>query len=116
MKEEARLLTMGWTSDESAKMARLLTFFGIDYRVITVADFLSERGADGTCSRFRLFCSAEVFDSFLYRLDRVPDGDRLWQEQIHSIFIYTYAEICTLEKLVRRLANNPEISLRQPDA
>jgi hypothetical protein len=111
--EEAILLTNGNVSLPNNNVAKVLRFFGVPSRNLTVAEFLShEREAGDGASKTRLLCSAEVFSRLIEELEGSPDGIRLWQEHVHSAFVYAGENSDALHKLIRRITSDDRASLR----
>ncbi len=114
MTEEAILLTDGNVSLENDNAAKVLRFFGVPWRTLTLAEFLSDdRTASAGASKSRLLCSAEGFSRLIEELEASADTIRLWQERVHSAFVYAGEDSAVLQKLVRRITADDEASLRQ---
>jgi hypothetical protein len=112
--EEAILLTDGNVSLEDNNVAKVLRFFGVPWRTLTMTEFLShERTASEGASKFRLLCSAEVFSRLIEESECSADSIRLWQERVHSVFVYAGEDSDVLRKLIRRITNDDQASLRQ---
>jgi len=115
MTEEAILLREdGGVSLGNDNLAKVLRFFGVPWRTLTMAEFLShDRTASDGASKSRLLCSAEVFSRLIEELESSADGIRLWQQRVHSAFVYAGEDSAVLQKLVRRITADDEASLRQ---
>ena len=114
MKEGAILLTDGDVSVENDNVAKVLNFFGVPWRAMTIGQFLSYDGADHrNSSKLRLLCPAEVFLRLIEELERSADGIRLWQENVHSVFAHAGKDSPELQKLLRRITNDNQASLRE---
>jgi hypothetical protein len=112
--EEAILLTDGNVSLQDDNVAKVLRFFGVPSRTLTMAEFLShDREAGDGASKSRLLCSAEVFSRLIEELEGSADGVRFWQEQVHSAFVYGGEDSGVLAKIIRRITSDAEASLRQ---
>jgi hypothetical protein len=112
--EEAILLTDGNVSLENNNVAKVLRFFGVPWRTLTMAEFLShERTAGDGASKSRLLCSAEVFSRLIEELECSADRIRLWRERVHSAFVYAGEDSGVLQKLIKRITSDDQASLRQ---
>ena len=112
MTEAAVLLTDNNVSSPNDNIAKLLRFFGVPWRALTVAEFFAEDSADHeSVSKSRLLCPAEVFLRLVEELERSADGIRLWQERVHSAFVYAGEDSGVLRKLIRRITSDDQASL-----
>src|SRR5437660_11215208 len=70
MGEQAILLTGSGVSLENGNVAKVLCFFGVTWRTLTTAEFLSQDGiAHESALKSRLFCSADFFLDLLEVLE-----------------------------------------------
>jgi hypothetical protein len=107
MKTEAVLLTDPGVSSKDANFPKLLRFFGVPWRTLTTAEFLAGDGtSNGAAEKCGLLCSSDTFLRLIEELDRSSEGIRLWQERVHSAFIYAGGGAEVLQKLVRRLTGD----------
>ena len=107
MREEAVLLIDRGLSPENANLAKVLRFFGVHWRAVTVAEFLSYNNSDGEGrSTYRLFCSSEIFLRLIEDLEHRSDGGRFWREHVLSTFVYGGDDSAALQKLIRRLTGD----------
>ena len=114
MGEQAILLTGSGVSLENGNVAKVLCFFGVTWRTLTTAEFLSQDGiAHESALKSRLFCSADVFLELIEELEHSADGIRLWQERAHSAFVYADKDSSVLQKLIRRITDDSQASLRE---
>ncbi len=116
MTEEAILLTDGNVSLENDNLVKVLRFFGIPWRALTAAEFLTYDGGDQdqeSSLKFRLLCSSETFLRLVEEFERSAERIRFWQERVHSAFVYAGEDSDVLQKLVRRITADDEASLRQ---
>ena len=114
MREEALLLADGSASLENDNIAKVLRFFGVPWRTLTMTELLShDRRASDGASKFRLLCSAEVFSILIEKLESSADGIRLWQEHVHSAFVYAGKDSGVLQRLIRRITSGDQAFLRQ---
>jgi hypothetical protein len=105
--DEGLLLTAPGASSEGNNVAKLLTFFGVPWRTLTIEEFFAQNGARHESSlKSRLFCSSEIFLRLVEDLEHRPDGDRFWQEHVHSTFVYAGDDSTALQKLIRRLTGD----------
>jgi hypothetical protein len=115
MNEQARLLTGAGSSLEDSKVARLLSFFGVACRTTTAGEFLGELRADQESpSKYRLLCVAEVFSQLMDSLERAPGNAWLWQESVHSVFVYAGSDSAALGQLVEGLTGDSSSALHKP--
>src|SRR6266850_4147606 len=107
MTEEAILLREdGGVSLGNDNLAKVLRFFGGPWRTLTMAEFLShDRTASDGASKSRLLCSAEVFSRLIEELESSADGIRLWQQRVHSAFVYAGEDSGVLQKLLRHITS-----------
>src|SRR5437879_6156570 len=115
MKDEAILLRGdGGVPLENNNAAKEDTRLGVIWPTLTLAEFLSDdRTATAGASKSRLFCSSEGFSRLIEELEASADTIRLWQERVHSAFVYAGEDSAVLQKLVRRITADDEASLRQ---
>jgi hypothetical protein len=92
-------------SQEAAKLAKLLCFFGVVPRFFTAAEFLGRNGC-GSSSKIRLFASSHAFLEILTELEQQPDGMRRWGECVHSVFVHAGNDVAVLQVLLRKLTGD----------
>jgi len=104
VREEALLLTRDGSPLESGNLAKVLHFFGVPWRAMTVAEFLSYDSINHESSAsIRVFCSSETFLGLAAALKRNGQGMPRWQEHVHSVFVYAGDDPGVLRNLVRIL-------------
>ena len=114
MKEEAILLTDSDVSVENDDVAKVLSFFGVPWRAMTIAEFLSYDGADHqNSSKLRLLCTAEVLLKLIEDLEQSSESIRFWRDSVHSVFAHAGKDFGELQKLLRRITNDNQASLRE---
>jgi hypothetical protein len=107
MRAEAMLLTERGSSPKETNLPKLLGFFGVPWRTLTTAEFLAGDGtSSGAAEKCGLLCSPDTFLRLIEELDRSSEGIRLWQERVHSAFVYAGDGAEILQKLVRRLTED----------
>ncbi len=105
-KQEAILLNHGGLSVEPKKIARILDFFGVPSRALTIAEFLAHSGAGRKSSKYcRLICSPGTFLRLIEGLECDPSCMQSW-EQVHSAFVYGGDDSEMSQKLVRRVTGD----------
>src|SRR5438876_5405139 len=116
MREEAVLLADGSASLENDNIAKVLRFFGVPWRTLTMTELLAHNGGHHeSSSKFRLLCSAETFLRLVEECERSAEGIRFWQQRVHSAFVYAGTDSGELQKLLRHITSDSEASLRQMD-
>jgi hypothetical protein len=95
------------------RIGKLLSFFGVSWRTLTVSQFVADTAAklleSDTC---RIFSSAETFSRLLEACDHRPESMPYWHQDIHSVFVFAGGDPPVLEKLVRLLAGDERAELR----
>jgi hypothetical protein len=109
VKEPALLLTEPGVPSENGNIAKALRFFGVSSQTLTPAEFLAQ--ADAASSKFRLFGSSATFLRFVDELERNSASLRLWQEHVHSAFVYAARDADSFQQLARSLTGDPRVSL-----
>src|SRR5205823_3747594 len=106
-KQEAILLDNPGLSIEGKKIARILGFFGVHWRALTIGKLLAHSGADrDSSSRCRLMSSSDTLLQLINGLERDPAFMQFWEEQVHSAFVYAGDDSEILRKLIRRLTGD----------
>lgn len=104
MNEEALVLTRGDPSPECCNVAKVLRFFGIHSRTVSPEDFLaSVRPAAEGAPKARLFCSSDTLSRLIASQGSSSDEKRLWQERVHSVFVYRGSDLGLLQKVAETL-------------
>jgi hypothetical protein len=107
MSAEAVMLTDLGLSSQDSNLVKLVRFFGVPFRALTTGEFLTcDSTGSGDSEKCGLLCSSETFLRLIEELDRNSEGIRLWQERVHSVFVYAGDSTEILQKLVRRLTGN----------
>jgi len=116
VKETALILTDAVASFDDGHIAKVLRFFGISSRVLTMLEFFAgDHTIIDISSKVRLFCSSDTLCRLIEGLDRNPGVVRLWGEHVHSAFVYAGNDVAMLQKVARRIINNEHTSLIQID-
>lgn len=84
----AVLLTGDALSPAQRNLGKVLDFFGVTWTKQSLDDFLMSFGAPYPARTIRLFCSTDKFLEFEACLQRSPDAETRWRENVHSAFIY----------------------------
>jgi hypothetical protein len=113
MSERAILLTNAGSA-EVGNVAKLLGFFGVESEVASLDEFLSYsfglNGNDGkSLTGGRIFCSSDVFEQLIQRIDQDAELLHLWKEQARSAFVYAGADLRRLEHSARRLTQGDAV-------
>jgi hypothetical protein len=105
--DEGLLLTAPGASSEGNNVAKLLTFFGVPWRTLTIEEFFAQNGARHESSlKSRLVCSSDIFLRLIESLERNPGCMHSWRAQVHSAFVYAGDDSTALQKLIRRLTGD----------
>jgi hypothetical protein len=104
MKDEALILTHGECPSNGQNIARVLGFFGVSWRALTVSELLSEITRRGEGSpKNKLLCSSGMLLEMLTNLAGKADGTRFWREQVHSVFVHAESNSDSLVRLANLL-------------
>src|SRR4030095_12820196 len=88
----------------------MLNFFGVPWRAMTAAEFLSYNSINYESSAsIRIFCSSETFEWLGGQLKRNEQGMLRWQKNAHSGFVYASDDPAVLQNLVRILTGEDAI-------
>jgi hypothetical protein len=114
LKEEALLLTAPDARSGENNIAKLLRFFGVPWRSLTLEEFFVELNAgDKDLSKVRLLCSADMFLRVTERLECSLEDVRLWSDRVHSAFVYAGDASEILQNLLRRLIRSDATAIRE---
>jgi len=114
--QQATLLSEPGLAVEDKKIAKLLSFFGVPHRRLSIAEFLTNSTArDTTAVRTGVFSSAEIFLRSIEEMERNPQHVRGWHQHIHSAFVFPSADRDSLQKLARILIGNTRAALSEFD-
>jgi hypothetical protein len=90
------------SGDKSA--AKVLSFFSVPWRALTLADFLSYNSVKRErSSSIRVFCSSQAFLGLAAELKENRQCILHWQEGVHSVFVYADHGCAALQNLLRLL-------------
>src|SRR4029453_3079741 len=93
------------------RIRKLLTFFGVPRRTLTVSQLVVNSTARLMArDKCRIFSSAETFSRLLEACNQ--HSTPLWHQDIHSAFVFAGGDAQILEKLVRLLAGDERAQLR----
>jgi hypothetical protein len=113
---EAVLLSHPDLSSGDKRVGTALSFFGVPWRALTIADFLAEiTGRHPIPANLRVFCSAEVFLRLIKDFERTLDGRELWKEHVHSVFVHSGDDLDTLQELTRLLTGDRRAAVSKID-
>ncbi len=90
------------------RIGKLLDFFGVSWRTLTISQFVADSAPE--C---RIFSSAEVFLRLLEGCNHRPELIQHSHQNIHSAFVFSDGDPQVLERVVRLLAGNERAELRQ---
>src|SRR5947207_6593646 len=76
--DQALLLTVSGVSSENTKIARLLAFFGVPWRIVTKEEFVSHSAAHESASKCRVVCSSDAFLRLTQDLEDKPQHAMAW--------------------------------------
>jgi hypothetical protein len=111
--QQAVLLSQRDLSVEDKKIGRLLSFFGVPWRILRVGEFLADSTTRrSTAWNSRIFCSAEILLQLVEDVERDQECVQSWTG-LHSAFVYAGHDSEILQKLVRRLTGDDRSSLRK---
>jgi hypothetical protein len=99
MKEPAILLD-GPSADNDA-VASVLEFFGVPFRRLSPAEWIRD---GGNLPPARIFAPANVFLELIGIAEKITDSISIWQNCIHSAFVFASNDVRPLEQLLGRLA------------
>ena len=116
--QQATLLSEpGLAVEEDKRIGKLLRFFGVPHRRLSIAEFLTDSTARyGTAVRTGIFSSAEIFLRSIEDLERNPEHVQAWCQHIHSVFVFPSADRDSLQKLARILIGNKRAVLSEIDS
>jgi hypothetical protein len=110
---QAILLSDAGDSLASERIGKLLSFFGVSWRTLTVSQFVADAAAKlAAPDKCRIFSSAETFSRLLEACDHRLESTPHWHQDIHSAFVFADGDPQVLEKLVRLLAGDERAELR----
>jgi hypothetical protein len=93
--------------EEDKRIGKLLSFFGVGHRRLSIAEFLADSTARyRTAVRPGIFSSAKVFLRSIEGLEGNPEHVQAWRQRIHSVFVYPGADRDSVQKLARMLIGN----------
>jgi hypothetical protein len=108
---ERAILLHDLDSAEVANAAKLLRFFGVESKTVSLDEFLrclSKSGTNDIKSAIggRVICSTDVLERLIQTIDQSADLLCWWKEQVHSVFVYSGADLQTSEHLLRLLGQD----------
>jgi hypothetical protein len=114
MKEEAVLLAGPSPSAESDKIAKVLRFFGVPCRNLSVAEFQARLAdAHPAFGKFRVLSPADAIGRLFADLQCHSERMRLWEERVHSAFVFAGVDAEVLQQLARSLADDDKVTTRE---
>ena len=112
-KEQAVLLSPFDLSPQGNRIGKLLSFFGVSWRTLTVSQFVADAAAKLVVpEKCRIFSSAQTFLRLLEACNHRPESMPHWHQDIHSAFVFADDDPQVLEKLVQLLAGDERAELR----
>lgn len=108
---EPAILLHDLDSAEVANAAKLLRFFGVESESMSLDEFLpclSKSGTNDSKSVIegRVICSTDVLEQLTRTIDQNAELLCRWKEKVHSVFVYSGADLQTSERLVRHLTQD----------
>jgi hypothetical protein len=95
------------------RIGKLLSFFGVSWRTLTVSQFVADAAAKLVVpEKCRIFSSAETFLRLLEACNHRPESMPHWHQDIHSAFVFADGDPQVLEKLVQLLTGDERAELR----
>ena len=95
------------------RIAKLLSFFGVSWRRLTLSQFIADAAAKlAVPEKCRIFSSAETFLRLLEACNHRPESMPHSHQNIHSAFVFADGDPQVLEKLVQLLAGDERAELR----
>ena len=89
------------------RIGKLLSFFGVSWRTLTVSQFVADAAAKLVApEKCRIFSSAETFLRLLEACNHRSESMPHWHQGIHSAFVFPDSDPKVLEKLVRLLSRD----------
>jgi hypothetical protein len=95
------------------RIAKLLSFFGVSWRRLTLSQFIADAAAGVGPAECRILSSAETFLRLLEACNHRPESMPHWHQDIHSAFVFADGDPQVLEKLVQLLTGDEQAELRQ---
>jgi hypothetical protein len=103
---QAVLLSRAALSVEG-KIAKVLTFFGVPWRILTTEGSFAQNGAAlESLPKARLICSSDVFLRLIEDLERNPTSMQSWKEHVHSAFVHVGDDPQALQTLATMLTGD----------
>lgn len=107
MSEQALLMMAPGESSQASNLAKLLSFFGVSWRNLTLDEFFTQiHEADKNRCEVRLFCSADTFLGVIDRLGQNVECVRLWTKLVHSAFVFPVDKPESLQNVARRVSRD----------
>jgi hypothetical protein len=94
------------------RIAKLLSFFGVSWRRLTLSQFIADATAGVGPDGCRILSSAQTFWRLLEACDFQPESTAHWHQNIQSAFVFADSDPLVLEKLVRLLSGDQRAELR----
>ena len=114
MKSEALLLTGGGLSVAGSNVAKVLHFFGIPQRAVTVTEFLGHAGHNHESSaKCRALCSSDTFIELIRELEDNSEAIQVWRKRVHSVFVYAGDIPAVLQEVMQRLTGDEGVVFNQ---
>jgi hypothetical protein len=104
--EQVVLLHDGAPAANATNVAKLLRFFGLPWRSLTVAEFRNVCSSEKGVAKFRLISSSDAFLRLIDRVDETPASRGRWWECVHSVFVHGQDGPASLRALAARLTDH----------
>lgn len=110
------LVTEPGMASQDANLSKVLCFFGVSRRALTLAEFLNVEGTSPeSSSKCRLICSSGAFLRLMEESEPGSEGARRWRRNVHSAFVYAGDDPESLQQLLSRLQGDGQASLLPTD-
>jgi hypothetical protein len=108
--DEAIVLTEPAAASEESKLIRVLEFFGIAARRMTLAECLAALDAGSSSSKFRMLSTVGGFQKLVTTLESRKDTAPLGR--FHSVFVYGAGDYTDLESIAAIIPGNVKLTRR----
>ena len=94
------------------RIAKLLSFFGVSWRRLTLSRFIADAATGVGPDECRIFSSAETFWRLLEACNHRPESMPHWHQNIHSAFVFADGDPQVQENFVQLHAGDERAELR----
>jgi len=115
-KQEALLLDCRSRLVQERNIAKILSFFGVPQRTVSVTEILARHGPSSeSSSKSRVIASSDSLLHLINRLEAHPSAMQFWKEQVHSVFFYRGDDFRCLQELVVTLTGDQGVAVSKVD-